>query len=233
MNITDLISVNLSAHTEGFTAEQRTISQRSQTAAAMVLPPFLGFPDDVNSTDCKRCEGASLQVAGTSKVDNHSQQTALIWSIANLLRGNFRASDFGKVVLPFTVLRRLDCVLEPSKAAVLSAASAIPSAADEAMREAILNRAAKQSFHNASKFTFALLVADPANIADNVRAYLNGFSPAVRDIFVSRFDLNALIARLDAANLLYLIVKRFADVDLHPDRVSNWSWSCPGLVDTL
>lgn len=157
----------------------------------------------------------------TTELAQHSERMALIWSIAELLRGDFKASDYGKVVLPFTVLRRLDAVLEGKKDAVLKAAASIPLAADEAMREAILNRAAGQSFHNASKFTFSLLVADPAGVADNLRAYVNGFSPAIRDVFLGRFDLNAIIARLDAANLLFLVVKRFAEVDLHPDRVSN------------
>ena len=156
-----------------------------------------------------------------AELARHSEQTALIWSIAELLRGDFKASDYGKVVLPFTVLRRLDCLLEPTKGAVLAATAAIPAVADDAMRAAILNRAAKQSFHNASRFTFDLLKADPANVADNVRAYVNGFSPSVRDVFLARFDVNAIVARLDAANLLFLVVKRFAEVDLHPDRVSN------------
>ncbi|WP_237213009.1 type I restriction-modification system subunit M [Falsiroseomonas oryziterrae] len=151
----------------------------------------------------------------------HSEQTALIWSIAEILRGDYKQSEYGRVVLPFVVLRRLDCLLEPKKADVLKAAVAIPAAADEAMREAILNRAAGHGFHNASKFTFALLKADPANIADNLRAYVNGFSPAVRDVFINRFEFGSQIARLDGANLLYLVVSRFAEVDLHPDRVSN------------
>lgn len=156
-----------------------------------------------------------------AELARHGEQTALIWSIAELLRGDFKQSEYGRVVLPFVVLRRLDCLLEPTKTAVLAAAGAIPTAADDGMREAILNRAAKQSFHNASKFTFGLLVADPAGVADNLRAFVNGFSPSIRDVFLARFDLLAIIARLDAANLLYLVVKRFAEVDLHPDRVSG------------
>jgi type I restriction enzyme M protein len=151
----------------------------------------------------------------------HSEQTALIWSIAEILRGDYKQSEYGRVVLPFVVLRRLDCLLEPKKAEVLKVAAAIPAAADEAMREAILNRAAGHGFHNASKFTFALLKADPSNIADNLRAYVNGFSPAVRDVFINRFEFGNQIARLDGANLLYLVVSRFGEVDLHPDRVSN------------
>jgi type I restriction enzyme M protein len=151
----------------------------------------------------------------------HSEQTALIWSIAELLRGDYKQSEYGRVILPFVVLRRLDCLLEPRKGEVLKAASAIPAAADEGMREAILNRAAGHGFHNASKFTLALLKADPSNIADNLRAYVNGFSPTVRDVFINRFEFGNQIARLDGANLLYLVVSRFAAVDLHPDRVSN------------
>lgn len=157
----------------------------------------------------------------TNELARHSEQTALIWSIAELLRGDYKASDYGKVVLPFVILRRLDCLLEPTKDAVLKAAATLPAAADDAMREAMLNRAAKQSFHNASKFSFALLKADAANIADNLRAYVNGFSPAIRDVFINRFEFTNQIAKLDASNLLYLVVSRFAEVDLHPDRVSN------------
>ena len=89
------------------------------------------------------------------------------------------------------------------------------------MREMLLNRAAGQSFHNASKFTFDLLKADPAGIEGNLRNFINGFSENVRDIFIKRFEVLPQIARLDGANLLYLIVARFTEIDLHPDKVSN------------
>ena len=154
-------------------------------------------------------------------MNGHSDIVSFIWSVAELLRGDYKAADYGKVILPFTVLRRLDCLLEPTKDAVLEAARTLPEKADPAMREALLNRAAGQGFHNAARFTFALLCADPAGIEANLRAYLNGFSANIQDIFVSHFDLPNQIARLERSNLLYRIVQKFAEIDLHPERVSN------------
>jgi type I restriction enzyme M protein len=154
-------------------------------------------------------------------VEGHSEKVSFIWSVADLLRGDYKAADYGKVILPFVVLRRLDCLLEPSKPAVRAALAKLPGKADAAMREMLLNRAAGHSFHNASSYTFALLKADPAGIEANLRAYVAGFSENVRDIFLRRFELLPQIARLDSANLLYLIVAKFAEIDLHPDKVSN------------
>ena len=154
-------------------------------------------------------------------MNGHSDIVSFLWSVAELLRGDYKAADYGKVILPFTVLRRLDCLLEPTKDAVLKAARTLPAAADPAMREALLNRAAGEGFHNAARFTFALLRADPAGIEANLRAYLNGFSANIQDIFVSHFDLPNQVARLERSNLLYLIVQKFAEIDLHPERVSN------------
>ncbi|MGH7048926.1 MAG: type I restriction-modification system subunit M, partial [Stellaceae bacterium] len=154
-------------------------------------------------------------------LNGHSGIVSFIWSIAELLRGDYKAADYGKVILPFTVLRRLDCLLEPTRDAVLKAAKTLPAKADPVMREALLNRAAGQGFHNAARFTFALLRADPAGIEANLRACLNGFSANIQDIFVHHFDLPTQIARLERSNLLYLIVQKFAEIDLHPERVSN------------
>jgi type I restriction enzyme M protein len=154
-------------------------------------------------------------------LNGHSDSVSFIWSVAELLRGDYKAADYGKVILPFTVLRRLDCLLELTKDAVLKAARTLPEKADPTMREALLNRAAGQGFHNAARFTFALLRADPAGIEANLRAYLNGFSANIQDIFISHFDLPNQIARLERSNLLYLIIQKFAEIDLHPERVSN------------
>lgn len=154
-------------------------------------------------------------------MEGHSEKVAFIWAVADLLRGDYKPADYGKVILPFVVLRRLDCLLAPTKAAVLARAKAIPASADDTMRAAMLNLAAGQGFHNASPYTFDLLKADPAGIADNLRAYVNGFSPQVKDIFVRRFELPAQIAKLDEANLLFKVVSKFAEIDLHPDRMSN------------
>ena len=149
------------------------------------------------------------------------EHIGFIWSIAELLRGNYKQSEYGKVVLPFTVLRRLDCVLVPTKDAVQAQLENLPENIDETMRETMLNMASGHNFHNTSPFTFERLLDDPDNIAANLNNMINGFSYDAHDIFIDRFNLPEQIARLDRDNLLYLIVSRFAQTDLHPDRVSN------------
>lgn len=144
--------------------------------------------------------------------------SALIWSVADLLRGDYKPYEYGKVILPFTVLRRLDCVLAPSKAAVL---------AEQAARQAkginpepFLLRLTGVPFANTSPLDLKLLLGDQDNIAINLIAYLQGFSPAVRDIF-ERFLFADQIERLKKAGLLYKITEKFLGFDLGPDRVSN------------
>jgi type I restriction enzyme M protein len=154
-------------------------------------------------------------------VDGHSEKVAFIWSVADLLRGDYRASDYGKVILPLVVLRRLDCVLEGTKKAVLDRAATVPETATAAMRETILNNAAGHTFHNLSPYTFARLKAEPEQLEANLLNYLNGFSSNIRDIFIDRFELPTQIARLERSNLLFLVMSKFAEIDLHPDRVSN------------
>ena len=149
------------------------------------------------------------------------EHIGFIWSIAELLRGNYKQSEYGKVVLPFTILRRLDCVLVPTKDAVQAQLENLPENIDETMRETMLNIASRNNFHNTSPFTFEKLLDDPDNIAANLNNMINGFSFDARDIFIDRFNLPEQIVRLDRDNLLYLIVSRFAQTDLHPDRVSN------------
>ena len=122
------------------------------------------------------------------------------------------------MILPLVVLRRLDCVLEPTKAAVLKRKAEVEGRIDNL--EPVLQAVAGQQFFNTSKLDFRRLLDDPANVADNLRAYIGGFSTAARDV-IEKFDFNAQIARLDRANLLYRVVARFADIDLHPEAVSN------------
>jgi type I restriction enzyme M protein len=152
---------------------------------------------------------------------NFSAQISFIWSIAEILRGSYKQSEYGRVVLPFTVLRRLDCVLAPSKDKVLAQAKDLPKNVDTTMRETMLNMASGHSFHNTSRFTFETLLDDPENIAANLNHMVNGFSDDAREIFIDRFKLLDQITRLDKDNLLYLVVQRFAQADLHPDKVSN------------
>jgi type I restriction enzyme M protein len=150
-----------------------------------------------------------------SRINNHA---GLIWSVADLLRGDYKQSEYGKVILPLTVLRRLDCVLEPTKAAVLARAAKLRGQVDNV--EPVLCAVAGQRFYNTSPLDFPRLLDDPAQVAGNLRAYIAGFSSAAREV-LEKFDFDTQITRLARADLLYLVVSRFAEVDLHPERVSN------------
>jgi len=150
---------------------------------------------------------------------NFQDKVSFIWSIAEVLRGPYKPEDYGKIVLPLAVLRRFDCVLESTKEEVLEKADKFSSMSEEA-REPILNRVSKQNFHNTSKYTFKKLLTDSDNIADNLRDYINGFSKVARDI-MDHFDFDRQIDKLDQNDLLYLTIKRFSEIDLHPETVSN------------
>ncbi len=148
-------------------------------------------------------------------INNHD---AFIWSVADLLRGVYKQSEYGRVILPLTVLRRLDCVLEPTKDKVLERAAKLPESLEN--QAPLLKYAAGQSFYNTSKHTFKTLLADPDNVAPNLRNYIAGFSESARDI-IDKFNFDTQIDRLDQHNLLYLVVSRFADLDVRPEVVSN------------
>ena len=143
---------------------------------------------------------------------------AFIWSVADLLRGVYKQSEYGRVILPLTVLRRLDCVLEPTKGDVLSAAANLPEYLEN--RGPVLEHAAGESFYNTSQHTFKTLLGDPDNVAGNLRGYIAGFSESARDI-IDKFNFDVQIDRLAEHNLLYLVVSKFADLDLGPNAVSN------------
>jgi type I restriction enzyme M protein len=144
--------------------------------------------------------------------------SAFIWSVADLLRGDYRQSDYGKVILPFTVLRRLDCVLAATKPAVLAE---FEKRSGEGLNpEPFLLRAAGQSFYNTSPMDMAKLIGDADHIAQNLYTYVQAFSPAVRDIF-ERFEFTTQIDRLAKAGLLYQVAEKFARIDLHPGSVDN------------
>lgn len=150
---------------------------------------------------------------------NIKESANFIWSIADLLRGDYKQSDYGKVILPLTVLRRLDCVLEHSKADVLKKYEQSKSLNIQNL-DPILNKSAGYNFHNHSQFDFTKLVADPNNIASNLRNYINGFSEDAREI-IEQFEFDNQIAKLDDNNLLFMIIKRFQEVDLHPEVISS------------
>ena len=149
---------------------------------------------------------------------NQQFLSAFLWSVADLLRGNFKQSDYGKVILPFTVLRRLDCVLEPTKAAVLAELAAKQKAGVNP--EPFLLRKAGQSFYNTSALDMKTLMGDQDHIRENLFGYIQGFSPAVRDVF-EHFEFHAQVDRLAKAGLLYQVTEKFARIDLHPDVVDN------------
>ena len=149
---------------------------------------------------------------------NQQSLSAFIWSVADLLRGDYKQSDYGKVILPFTVLRRLDCVLADSKEAVLSELAAKEK--QGVNPEPFLLRKSGHSFYNASPLDLKKLLGDADNIAQNLYSYVQGFSPAVRDVF-ERFEFHVQVERLAKAGLLYQVAEKFAQIDLHPERVSN------------
>ncbi len=144
--------------------------------------------------------------------------SAFIWSVADLLRGDYKQSEYGRFILPFTVLRRLDCVLEPTKPAVLAELAARTKAGINP--EPFLLRKAGQHFYNTSPFDMKKLMGDQDHVGENLRSYVQGFSPAVRDIF-ERFDFHVQVDSLAKAGLLYLVAEKFENIDLHPDVVSN------------
>jgi type I restriction enzyme M protein len=138
-----------------------------------------------------------------------------IWSVADLLRGDYKRHEYGQVILPFTLLRRLDSVMAPTRAAVRSRDAAL----DVQNKQRLLEAAAKLPFYNTSKQDFATIAADAPSVAKNLRDYVNGFAPNVRQV-LARFDLDNQITKLASAKLLYRVVGRFAEMrDL--DKLSN------------
>ena len=152
-------------------------------------------------------------------MNGFSDKVAFIWSVADLLRGPYKPHQYGRVILPLTVLRRLDCVLEPTKQKVLERHAALKNGPVKDF-EPILNRVAGQAFHNISKLDFQKLKGDPDKIAQNVAHYIKSFSSKARQIF-EFFEFDKEIAKLDESDRLYQVIKKFAEIDLHPDAVPN------------
>lgn len=150
--------------------------------------------------------------------ENHSQTATFLWSIADLLRGDFKQSQYGRIILPFTLLRRMECVLEPTKEAVIRESYAQEGRPD-LVRERLLLRAAGQQFFNASKLSLGTL-SDTQTAAD-LMSYVQSFSKDAREIF-EHFHFEDFVQQLSAANLLYQVVQRFAATDLSPERISNF-----------
>jgi len=151
-------------------------------------------------------------------LSNATNLSSFIWSVADLLRGSYKQSDYGKVILPFTVLRRLDCILESTKDQVLEEFK-------KRTKEGVdptpfLTRIAKQSFYNSSPLDLSKALAQPTQIRQNLLSYINGFSSNIGDIF-EKYEFDDQIDKLGNADLLYLIAKKFSEIDLHPNHVSN------------
>lgn len=145
---------------------------------------------------------------------NFKEKANLIWKVADLLRGDYKQSDYGKVILPLTVLRRLDCVLAPTKQKVLDYLPKVDKLSDSA-KDLALNKIAGYNFHNRSKFDFEKLKADPDNVAANLRNFINGFSASAREI-LEYFSFEDHIERMDdpKADILFQVVKQFAEIKL-------------------
>ncbi|MDH6490763.1 class I SAM-dependent DNA methyltransferase [Streptomyces sp. SAI-127] len=152
---------------------------------------------------------------------NSSKHTELAnhaWSVADLLRGDYKQSDYGKVILPFTVLRRLECVLEPTREKVVETVAKF--AGQEIDTDHFLRKASGHSFYNKSDLTLRKIAADPQNAAKNLQIYVGAFSENAREV-LDKYEFNQQVRKLDSANLLYQVIGRFTDLDLHPDVVPN------------
>ena len=149
---------------------------------------------------------------------NHSEIVSFIWGVADLIRDTFKRGKYQDVILPLTVLRRLDCVLAPTKAKVL--AKQVEFKAKLENLDPQLRRASGFAFYNTSRYTFEKLLADAPHLAANLRNYIAGFSANMREV-LEKFDFDNTISKLDEAGLLFQVVERFKNIDLHPDVVDN------------
>ena len=152
-------------------------------------------------------------------MNGFSDKANFIWSVANLIRDTFKRGKYQDVILPFTVLRRIDCVLEPTKDAVVETYNKFGKRLDNPPID-LLRSKSGYAFYNVSPFTFERLLSDTNNIAANLRQYINDFSPNMREVLENFGFLNT-IHELEDAGLLYQVMECFKNIDLHPDKVSN------------
>src|SRR3954463_16710374 len=150
---------------------------------------------------------------------NHSEIVSFLWGVADLIRDTFKRGKYQDVILPLTVLRRLDCVLEPTKEKVLGKQAELRKKGLQDL-DAQLRKISGFAFYNTSKYDFDKLLADAPHVAANLRNYIAGFSQNMREV-LERFDFDNTIGKLDEAGLLFLVLQRFGEVDLHPDKVDN------------
>jgi len=150
---------------------------------------------------------------------NHSEIVNFLWGIADLIRDTFRRGHYQDVILPLTVLRRIDCVLADTKEKVLARQAKLRGKKLENL-DPQLRKASGYAFYNTSRYDFEKLLADSPHLAANLRNYIARFSPNMREV-IEKFDFDNTISKLDEAGLLFQVLERFKNVDLHPDRVDN------------
>ena len=160
----------------------------------------------------------SVTLGSGGRLNSHGERVNFIWSIADLLRDTFKRSKYQDIILPLTVLRRIDCVLAPTKQQVLARAADLRGRLENLDPQ--LQRTSGFAFYNTSQYDFERLLDDPPNIAANLRHYISGFSDNMREV-LEKFDFDNTIAKLDEAGLLFLVTERFKNVDLHPETISN------------
>jgi len=154
-------------------------------------------------------------------------KVAFVWKVADKLRGTFKQHEYGSVMLPLLVLRRMDAVLAPTKQAVLGAAAGMASIGEG--QAALLKKKAGHRFYNTSPLTFPTLLSDDKALADNLRSYIRKLSPEAYGV-MEAYDFDPKLEHLDRAGLLYAVLADFADLDLRPSVVSNercegWPWT--------
>jgi type I restriction enzyme M protein len=150
---------------------------------------------------------------------NHGEIVSFLWGVADLIRDTFKRGKYQDVILPLTVLRRLDCVLAPTKEKVLKRQVELRGKGLKDL-DAQLRKTSGFAFYNTSRYDFAKLIADAPGLAANLRNYITGFSPNMREV-LEKFDFDNTISKLDEAGLLFRVLERFKNVDLHPDVVDN------------
>jgi type I restriction enzyme M protein len=144
-------------------------------------------------------------------MNNFSEKVNFIWSVADLIRDTFKRSKYQDVILPLTVLRRIDCVLQPTKERVLEINAKLKGKLDNLAPQ--LCKASGYAFYNTSMYDFDRLLSDAPHLASNLKAYINGFSDNMREV-LEKFDFNNTITRLDEAGLLFLVMEKFKNIDL-------------------
>ena len=146
---------------------------------------------------------------------NHGEIVSFLWSVADLIRDSFKRGKYQDVILPLTVLRRLDCVLADTKEAVLKRQAELSKRGLQDLDRA-LRAASGFAFYNTSRYDFDKLLGDAPQVAANLRNYIAGFSENMRNV-LERFDFDNTISKLEEAGLLFQVLERFKNVDLHPD----------------